>query len=301
MLKTNCNGEIWCVTQPDHGAVAGYLAAHWGNSDLLAPGNFAHSPDAERLRAEVVFAIANHDNGWWEWEAAPEFDGIDGLPLDLTDVLGDQQASMDRWRWGVPRFADTHPYASLLMSWHAYWLYAQRADEENDPAFAHPLFSTERAPLDGQALQQAESFLAELRQLQQRLMKPVLDDPATSHWMQPDHLWPHVRLLQVLDSLSLWMCSGLIPGDDGRRGGPGQHAVTFHDVPTSNWHNRVDLSVSPIDAGRASIEPYPFDQDELVVHLPLKRFSRAIEKTANPALHWAAQPTQIVEFTFCRI
>ena len=116
---------MWFVTQPDHAQVSGYLAAHWGNDDFAHPGYFASSPDPERLRAETIVAIAEHDNGWWEWEASPELADIDGFPLGLAEVLKDQQEGMNRWRTGLARF-DNRPYVNLLMSHHAYWLYAAK-------------------------------------------------------------------------------------------------------------------------------------------------------------------------------
>ena len=74
MLKCQVGSELWCIAQPDHAAVSGYLAAHWGNDEFARPGSFAPFPEPERLRAETIFAIAEHDNGWWEWEADPQRD-----------------------------------------------------------------------------------------------------------------------------------------------------------------------------------------------------------------------------------
>lgn len=81
------------VTQPDHAQIAGYLAAHWGNEEFNAPGYYFKSDDSNRLKDEVVLAVSEHDNGWWEWEAAPDLNNIDGLPLNLTEVLTNLQAS----------------------------------------------------------------------------------------------------------------------------------------------------------------------------------------------------------------
>ena len=99
MLKRTVSGELWCISQPDHAAAAGYLAAHWGNGQFARPGRYAPFPDPERLRAETVLAIAEHDNGWWEWEADPQIDPADGLPLDLTSL--EQSDGLQRWRLGV--------------------------------------------------------------------------------------------------------------------------------------------------------------------------------------------------------
>ena len=106
VLKTHRDNRTWLVSQPDHGRVAGYLAAHWGNDQFAAPGHFADTHDPEQLCAETVLAIAEHDNGWWEWEAIPELGGLDDLPLDLAEVLKNQQEGMDRWQRGIPRFGE---------------------------------------------------------------------------------------------------------------------------------------------------------------------------------------------------
>ena len=140
MFKTLREDQMWLVTQPEHAQVSGYLAAHWGNDDFAGPGYFASSPDSERLRAETVFGIAEHDNGWWEWDASPELSDVDGFPSGLSDVLKNKQEGMNRWRLGVRRFSSNHAYASLLISSHAYWLYAAKIQADLDPAFVHPLF-----------------------------------------------------------------------------------------------------------------------------------------------------------------
>lgn len=103
---------------------SGFLAAHWGNDQFAAPGDFADAHEPERPCAETVLAIAEHDNGWWEWEAIPERGDLDDLPRDLADVLKNQQKGMNRWRLGLPRFSEEHPCVSLLISFHAYRLYA---------------------------------------------------------------------------------------------------------------------------------------------------------------------------------
>ncbi len=87
MLKTTRDGQVWLITQPAHAELAGKMAAHWGNEEFAVPGHFAASADPERLRREVVLAVAEHDNGWWEWEADPPLSTEDGLPQDLGEVL----------------------------------------------------------------------------------------------------------------------------------------------------------------------------------------------------------------------
>ena len=114
MLKTKRGPQVWLITQPAHAELAGQMAVHWGNEEFAVPGRFAASADPERLRREVVLAVAEHDSGWWEWEADPPLSAEDGLPQGLGEVLENPVAGMERWRLGIPRLAEAHPYASLL-------------------------------------------------------------------------------------------------------------------------------------------------------------------------------------------
>jgi len=299
MLKTTKNGKLWMVTQPDHAEVAGYLAAHWGNDDFARPGHYAAAPDAERLRAEVIFAVAQHDNGWWEWEATPDVSADDGSPLDLSEVLKDQQAGMNRWRTGLRRFEQS-PLHNLLNSMHANWLYAIRVLPNPDPAFAHPLFwKGSPARLYPGGLEPARAFMAELERMQAGWKSVLGADAATAPWIEPQHLQPHARLLQLCDGLSLALASNLIPAVEPPSKGLGDDAFELHDVPRQNWSDRVTIRVTPHGNGRLELDPYPFDVDPLPVVLP----ARAVQLPANRPTHlqsWrnGAVP-QTLHFTMC--
>ena len=245
MLKATKNGKLWMVTQPDHAEVAGYLAAHWGNDDFARPGHYAAAPDAERLRAEVIFAVAQHDNGWWEWEATPDVSADDGSPLDLSEVLKDQQAGMNRWRTGLRRFEQS-PLHNLLNSMHANWLYAIRVLPNPDPAFAHPLFwKGSPARLYPGGLEPARVFMAELERMQAGWKSVLGADAATAPWIEPQHLQPHARLLQLCDGSSLALASNLIPAVEPPSKGLGDDAFELHDVPRQNWSDLVTIRVTP--------------------------------------------------------
>ena len=300
MLKTLLDKKIWLITQPDHAEVSGFLAAHWGNGEFARPGYFADSPDPEQLRAETVLAIAEHDNGWWEWDAAPEISEADGLPLGLSDLLKNQQESMNRWRLGVPRFSRDHPYASLLTSLHAYWLYAHRLHDDPDPAFTHLLFwKGSSAHLYGDQLDAASAFLEEIQEIQDELTARLREDPATAAWVDPEHLYPHARLLQNLDGLSLSLCSALILPHTGEARGLGEDAFDLLEVPRRSWEDRVTVALKPVGERRIACLPYPFDVDPLPVMVPARILDRPAG--ASPYLHswWHSEPRQLIWFEYC--
>lgn len=299
MLKTIKDGNVWMVTQPDHGAVAGYLAAHWGNDHFASPGHFAPVADPERLRAEAVFAVAQHDNGWWEWEATPDVSASDGFPMGLAEVLKDQQAGMSRWRTGLGRFHDA-PYANLLISQHGYWLYAIRALPDPDPAFTHPLFwkgSPEK--LYPGSREPALAFIAELERLQTGWKDKLRADAATAAWLEAQNFKPHARLLQLCDGLSLALSSNLIPAKDGPAKGLGDDAFELRDVPRRGWDDRVTIRVTPLGAGRIELDPYPFDVHPLPVLIPARTVRWPAKKPDHLQIDWNAAIMYPLEFNLC--
>ena len=300
MLKTRSDNQTWLVSQPDHGGVAGYLAAHWGNDQFAAPGHFAEAHDPERLCAETVLAIAEHDNGWWEWEAIPERGDLDDLPLDLADVLKNQQEGMGRWRLGIPRFSEEHPYVSLLISFHAYWLYAATTEPDSDPAFLHPLF-WKRAPdeLVAGSIDEARKFVADLEAQQADFTARLRGDPVTALWVDPENLKPNVRLLQLLDGLSLSLCSPLIPPLSGEAKGPGEDPFDLLEVPRESWLDRVTIEVRPVGDRRIALKPYPFDEDPLRVVVPVRIIDSVTKRSGAFHTWWHSQQAQWIPFEFC--
>ncbi len=264
MLKTKRGGEYWLVTQPDHAALSGELASHWGNAAFHRPGAFAAFTVPDLLRAETILAIAEHDNGWWEWETDPPV-STDGLPLGLGEVLRDREMAMDRWRRGIPRMAETHPYASLLIGHHAYWLYAGQIEGDLPEGFTHSLFRR-RPALDPEIRLLVESFADEIRAMRANLEARMSGDQQWAPALDPPHLYPHARLLQVLDAWSLAFTSTVIPTSAGEAGkGFGEDEVILHDVPRSSWEDRVSIHLRPAGNGVVICDPYPFGTDPIEV------------------------------------
>ncbi|MEX2303072.1 MAG: DUF3891 family protein [Bryobacterales bacterium] len=287
MIKRRVGSELWLITQPDHAVVSGYLAAHWGNEEFAQPGYFAAAAEPERLRAETVLAIAEHDNGWWEWEADPELDPGDKLPLGLLDLT--QHDGMERWRLGVPRFIEQHPYVSLLISFHAYWLYAPRCGPHPDAAFFHPLFGDPQnaPPLEGEDLQRAQEFVGEQREIQERLVAMLREDADWSAAVHPENLKPHVRLLQLADALSLALGFG------------GDKPLSLKGITRRNWDDRITLELTPGANRRIVCRPYPFDRDPLPVAVRASVLPLPAERPAHFQSWWQSLERQWIRFEYC--
>ncbi len=273
MLKHRIDDSIRLIKQPDHAALSGSLAAHWGNDDFTPPGFFASVPDPQALRNEVLFGIGEHDNGWWEWEADPEIDPRDGLPRHFLDT--DHAWGHERWRRGVHRFFAKRPYASLLINYHAYWL----SDLAPPPEFAS--FFPPRAannPDPG-----IERFLAE-RRADQLLLEQALRDTANGPAaLDPESLHPHVRLLQALDFISLWLCGGA------------SRELAMPEIPRQGWDDRIVLTLRPKSAREITVSPYPFALDPLPAVFVCKQVPADLER--RPELITVAPA--VVSLTLC--
>ena len=111
------------ITQPDHAALAARIMAHW------RAGGFPTSP----RREVILLAIAEHDNGWQEVDAAPIVDAS-GEVLDFMTVPMDIRRGV--WPRGVARLA-SQPYAAALVAQHALHVYRRyRANADWHPFFA---------------------------------------------------------------------------------------------------------------------------------------------------------------------
>lgn len=297
MLRTEHNDTLTFITQPDHGRLAGMLAAHWGNESFTAAGHYGNPAQADRLRSEVVLGIAEHDNGWWEWEADPDIVLETGLPMGLGEVLRDQQAGMDRWHLGVARLPK-HPFASLLIAWHAYWLYAIRVVDNPDACFTHPVF-WKGAPeqLYPGVLDLPKEFLSGLAVTRKRLEQTILEDECGASWLSDDVLKPNVRLLQLCDGLSLALCSKLIPATSGTTKGLGNDDFSLIGVPRAGWDDLVDIQVTAMGNNRLRFDPYPFDCPELTVSVPAKLLPASTIREGNLHTWWHGEPLTQLSWT----
>jgi hypothetical protein len=158
--------DTWLfITQPDHAAFAAELLSLWRAEGV---------PEHPR-RADLLFAVREHDNGWREADAAPRWDPERRQPHDFLTMP--RPARIEIWERGVARFAGGHPYAALLITRHARRLHRDRRGDEEWATLLETLDELERGLAEATAATQEEI---------------AADD----------------RLLDRADTLSLAACSG---------------------------------------------------------------------------------------------
>ena len=115
MIVRNAGERVQLITQPDHARLSGRIMEH-----------------CERLmrhprRKVILRAIAEHDNGWAEEDAAPTLDPATGEIADFVHAsLAVRRQRV--WPRGVRRLADD-PWAAALVAQHGLTVYDRfRAD-----------------------------------------------------------------------------------------------------------------------------------------------------------------------------
>jgi hypothetical protein len=102
------DAALTLITQPDHAHLADRIMRH---ATALA--------DATR-RDSIALAIAEHDNGWAEADAAPIIDPDSGGVADF--VVVPLAVRHDVWPRGIKRLAHD-PWAAALVAQHAITVY----------------------------------------------------------------------------------------------------------------------------------------------------------------------------------
>jgi len=134
------DGSEWiAVRQADHARLAG---------EIVGLARLAELVDHPR-RDRLLRAVAGHDNGWWEEDAAPRLDPETGGPLDFRALPAAAREAV--WSRSVERWAESDPYVAALVAGHFLRLAAGAAAppsaDELDAAEARRRELLERADL----------------------------------------------------------------------------------------------------------------------------------------------------------
>lgn len=115
------------VTQADHARLAADLLRLFRLPELVG----------HPRREPLLRAVAEHDNGWWEADAAPRLAAGGGSALDFRAFPADLRQEI--WHRGVERFAGENPYVAALVAAHALRLSERSREEPSWAAFRSAL------------------------------------------------------------------------------------------------------------------------------------------------------------------
>jgi hypothetical protein len=121
LIVRTLDDRIQLITQPDHAHVARAVM------ERCAPLS------TRPRRDDILLAIAEHDNGWTEEDAAPRVDPATGHIFDFVTAPAHVRQMV--WPRGVGRLA-ANRWAAALVAQHAITIYDRfRSDPEWTPFF----------------------------------------------------------------------------------------------------------------------------------------------------------------------
>jgi uncharacterized protein DUF3891 len=282
MLISRRNGELYLVDQLEHARLCGDLVSHWGNERFAAP------VPRERVR----LGAAMHDEGWREADETPLFNAEAGRPLHFLEIA--MQEHVPLYGRGVDRAFAADPYAGLMVSMHWTGLYRGRWGMQAG-----------KIEFADEALQEEAVGREERRWIE--VKRDLVTDTRRSDFEQ--HLWHHYDLLQAWDLLSLYVCLiDLSPADEVaarpvpatlKSIDPEPGPRTIGSVPVAVAGERVELVLRAVEPGVVTLDPYPFDADDMAWSVAARVIpDRRYESQADAAATLQRAPTATIS---CRM
>jgi hypothetical protein len=219
------DGQLLCIHQTTHALMSAQFCRFWGNDEFAPPQPYT----------PVMMAIAQHDNGWFEWEESPRLCD-DGTPMDFITYT-DQAEKTRLWQRGIDRVWAQHPYAALLISRHASLLYEafQFQDAYDSPDNCEVV-----------------RFLADQKRLLESTRRLLGHDDQYLAALQPEVIEANTRLLQFGDLVSLQVS---IPWAD---------QTTIQQCPVDYTGKQTSLEMR-FDEETITFDPWPYSVNEFEV------------------------------------
>lgn len=243
MILQEHGDQLLVIRQTDHAILSGFFAREWGNDLFKRPEPFE----------SFCLAASEHDNGWREWELAPELDPKTRLPYSFMSIPTEEHVVL--YQRGIERLVKADRYAGLLVSIHCAGLY-DRA-RATLPGFSAKYVKSNESHL-------VNDFLQRLKLQQLRLKVDLRVNPTTKDFAEEKLLEVNARLLETLDRLSLYFCLNALED------------VTIDGVPLHHEGNEIDWELRPDDNNAVSLSPYVFRRSPLAVSILVRRVPKRL-------------------------
>ena len=264
VIRVKEPGGWMLVGHRDHARFAGELARQWGNAEFAPPEPFA----------EILVAVARHDDAWADRDAAPWLTR-EGRPsafshelvgtysafeeIDLADYLAVRGRATEA-------VAADNPYAAIIVSMHTVNLLTEQADLRG---------------LSDQDRALHRDFVAGQRRRQRELAARLADDDGHAAAVQPHRLQQAFEFLQACDSLSLIACVRL------PRALPLRHQQPRRDG------TMTPLLCTPLGGDTYRVSPYPFHAEPLQFKVACRRVAgHQFDDLARFRAAYAAAPPE---------
>lgn len=245
MLVIRRDGRLVLVTQPEHAAVAGTLARHWGSRQFTTP--VAHEA--------LICAAEHHDDGWFELDGRPMFNHEQQRPAHFIELpLTDTAAPYAR---GVESVYERDQHAGVLVSMHFSGFYTSRWGVDGGAPSDNPL------ALDVVANQEARWM---------RALRNVWGYRGRRSEFEANN-WHAYEILQAVDLMSLALCLMDVERPSAEHPVDVANSLASIDqvagprlvtgVPEAPGGPYATLQLTVTAPGAVQVEPFPFAEPEL--------------------------------------
>jgi hypothetical protein len=265
------------VGHADHGALAGELAAHWGNDAFAVPA----------MREALEIAAGHHDDGWRELDDLPAYSPDADRPAHFLEVPLERSAPP--YGRGVDSIYDRDTLAGALADMHWTGLYSARWGlQAGGGPVPHPL---------------AVEVVADRDLKRTAALRSVWDFVGPRSEFEAD-AWHAYEVLQALDliSLALSLVDPEAPTAPDAEPVPLPATLATVEqpvgprllpaVPTARLGDRVDLRLDVPGPGIAAIAPWPFAEERIEVALPARRLPADLSGEAEWARAYGEAPIE---------
>jgi uncharacterized protein DUF3891 len=242
--EKGARGEhLLVIRQTDHAFLAAFFAREWGNEKFTKP----------QPNVSFCLAVAEHDNGWTDWELQSTLDPKTHLPYSFMSIP--TEAHIAIYQRGVERLVKVDHYAALLAAVHVSELYDR--SRATMPGYSSKYVKANESQLVG-------DFIQQLRLQQLRLKVDLRANPAMKGYAEEHRLKANAIRLEVMDRLSLHFC--LSPDQD----------LMLDAVPVNDEGEETDMELHSEGAGVIGVAPYPFRRDPLSFSIMARRVPKKI-------------------------
>lgn len=227
----------------EHNALCGQFVKAFGNEQFERCEPFE----------EMAYVVSHHDNGWDQFDAAPELDPKTGLPCGIG-ASAPASGSGITGRLSAEVNEDHDPYCGLLASMHSWGLYNERygfSDFRVRPGGSLSVPTPESGPVRELVL----GMLSGEVDRQNRLKDEVGGVGERHDWVDEAHVVQNYKQLQFFDTLALYFH---LRHEDER----GEEV--FINVPMTAAQDAT-ITATPKGDGVFALDPFPFAGDRLEV------------------------------------
>lgn len=215
------------ISQIEHARISALLASQ-------CRGRFG-PVNSSLIRDEVLVAIAAHDDGWAEWEQAPQLDAKHGRPLSFMELPVRDATTI--WSKSIAVAEEIGPLAAWIVSGHF-----MRLLEHSEHAQFEPLAKSWLADI----CPRREAWFAKWQAIEPELRDAAVADAALE-W-----LW-------AFDEASLWFCCHCPTGGETRPDAKEPYAAGRGTPVELTLSGEGASAADQLDRGVAHAAPWRFD------------------------------------------